>query len=569
MRLSRLFFHSLKEPPQDAESVSHQLLERACYLRKIGKGLFIYTPLLWRVLQKIMQILREELHRAGAQELLCPQLHPRSFWEQSGRWADFTANNLLYTLQDREAHPYCLGPTHEEIVTSLVAQNISSYKQLPLNLYQISSKFRDEIRPRFGLLRAKEFLMKDGYSFSPSPEGMEEQYQAMRTAYSTAFQRLALDFIIVHADGGKIGKGKSEEFQVVAATGEDVVLTCGGVAFNVETARAIPPAHVYEAEERPLQALKTPGVSTIEQLVRFTGLAPQQMVKTLIYKLLYTDRVEFIAVAIRGDRTLNEVKVANRFSPLDMVLASSEEIEQQTGAPVGFAGPVGMRLPLYADESCRPMRNFLSGANQKELHYLQTCWGRDCPEPEFCDFLLAEEGDLSAEHPGERYVMQRGIEVGHIFNLGTRYSEAFEATFQDEQGKRQPIWMGTYGIGVGRLAAACVEQHHDAKGIIWPMAIAPFRFFLAVANQRESRLVDVAEELYQLLEVAGLEPLLDDRDERLGFKLKDSDLLGIPYKIILGKSFLENGRIEIESRRGEKLLLAKDEVLAWARSVIL
>jgi prolyl-tRNA synthetase len=565
MRTSKLFFRTFKEAPHEADIVSHQLLERGGYLRKLGKGIYTYTPLMWRVLRKLMELVREELDRAGAQEISMPFLHPAQLWKQTGRWEDFTSANLLYTLEDREGHSFCLAPTHEEVVVSFVANWVTSYKELPLNLYQIGTKFRDEIRPRFGLIRCKEFLMKDGYSFSKDPEGMEEQYRLMRVAYSTIFKRLGLDFVIVEAHGGKIGTGKSEEFQVKAAIGEDVVMVCGEYAANVETTQSIPPPYPFEKTLKKKERIKTPNTTTIEELSSFLKVDPQLILKTLVYKLIFSDREEYVAIGIRADRMVNAVKVGTKFKALETLLASAEEVKKLTGAGFGFIGPINGQLPFYADHTAEPMTNFVCAINQDDLHDIHVNWERDLPKPEFDDFLLAEEGDGCPLIPGGTYKIQKGIEVGHIFNLGTRYTEKLGALFQDESGKTQPVWMGTYGIGIGRTAAACIEQKHDEKGIIWPFAIAPYKILVTAAATQDPALVAAAEKLYAELALNKFEPLLDDRDLRLGFKLKDSDLIGIPYKLIVGKAFASEGKVEIEARLGTKELIAAENVLSWAK----
>lgn len=565
MRVSKLFFKTFKEAPAETDVISHQLLERAGYIKKLGRGLYTYTPLMWRVLKKLIQIIREELDRAGGQEVLMPQLQPKELWDQTGRWDDFTSAHLLYTLKDREDHPFCLGPTHEEAVTSLVNNWLTSYKQLPVNLYQIANKFRDEIRPRFGLMRAKEFIMKDAYAFCQDEKMMEEQYIAMRNAYKRIFERLNLNFAIVRADGGKIGKGKSEEFQVLASIGEDTILTCEEFAYNVETAAAIPQEFAYEAEQKPLQKLATPNVTTVEELCRFTGLSPMQMVKTLIFKLTYHDREEFVAVGIRGDRDVNTVKVANYFGPIESELASDAEIKRITGVRPGFAGPITMPIKFVADLICKGMTNFLCGSNEEDVHALNVNWGRDCKEPIFTDFLLAIEGDRCPDSPSGTYKSARGIEVGHIFNLGTKYSESMKVSFQNEQGKPMPFWMGCYGIGVGRVAQACVEQRNDEKGIIWPKALAPYQMLITFANAKEEGIFKATEEIYLSLTRDGYEVLFDDRNERLGFKLKDSDLMGIPYKCIVGSKFLETKELEIEPRVGEKFTLPLSSLSSFAK----
>lgn len=565
MRTSKLFFRTFKEAPHEADVISHKLLERGGYLRRLGKGIYSYTPLMWRVLKKLMNIIREELDRVGAQEISMPFLHPAQLWKETGRWEDFTSANLLYTLTDREGHSFCLAPTHEEVVVSLVTNWMTSYKDLPFNLYQIGTKFRDEIRPRFGLIRGKEFLMKDGYSFSKDPQGMEEQYQLMRIAYSNIFKRLGLDFVIVEAHGGKIGTGKSEEFQVKAEIGEDVVMVCGEYAANVETTKSIPPAYTYEKTLKAKERVKTPQTVTIEQLSAFLKVDAERILKTLIYKLIFPNREEYVAIGIRGDRQINDLKVQDKFGAMEVMLASEEEVRKLTGAGFGFIGPIESKLHFYADNTTKPMTNFICAINKDDIHDINVNWEKDLPLPEFDDFLLAEAGDGCPHLPGGVYKIQKGIEVGHIFNLGTRYTEKLGALFQDEHGKTQPFWMGTYGIGVGRTAAACIEQKHDEKGIIWPLVLAPFKITVTAASAQDPNLVATAEKIYEVLSSNGFEPLLDDRDLRLGFKLKDSDLIGIPYKLIVGKAFTSEKKVEAESRTGEKDLIEVDQILSWAR----
>lgn len=561
MRISNLFFKTFKEAPADAEIASHKLLEQAGYLKRIGRGLFAYTPLMWRVFNKLSSLIREEMTQAGAQEICLPLLHPATLWKKTGRWADFQSERLLYTLTDREDHEFCIAPTHEEVVTHLISDWVTSYKALPLNLYQIGSKFRDEIRPRFGLMRSREFYMKDGYSFSQNREEMEVQYQTMHAAYCRIFERLGLDFVVVQAHSGKIGKGKSEEFQVKASVGEDLVMVAGDLAVNAETAKAIPPSHSFSSDQKEKQLVDTPNRKNISKLAEELNCEPWQILKCVVLKLLLSDREEFVVVAIRGDREVNLVKVTDHFEAIEVAAATDEEIENQ-GLQPGFIGPIGLSLPLYADSSAQPMTNFVAAVNQKDKHALNVNWGRDCPLPPQHDFLLAEAGDQSVDRPQETFVAQRGIEVGHIFNIETLYSEKMGAFFQDEDGKTKPFWMGTYGIGVGRLAAACIEQTHDGDGLIWPLAIAPFKVVIVPATMKNPELTQAAETFYR--ELAPFDPLYDDRNERLGFKLRDSNLIGIPYKLILGKSFQNEGKIEIENRRGEKELLDPSKLSHWA-----
>jgi len=560
MRASQLFFRTFKEPPADADIASHKLLEQAGYIHRLGRGLYIYSSLMKRVIDKLSQIVREEMEREGAIEVTLPHLHPADIWHETGRWGDYTAEHLLYTVEDREGHPYCVAPTHEEAMTAFVRSWVKSYRELPINLYQIGAKFRDEIRPRFGLIRAKEFLMKDGYSYSKDPEGMNEQYEKMRRAYSAILDRLELDYVLVQAHGGKIGgKGQSQEFQVKTAVGEDTVMVCGNYAANVEATKSIPPSFTYDSSKKTQERVSTPNIGSIEELSRFLKIEPQKILKTIVFKLIFLDRKEFVAIGIRGDRQVNPIKVQDHFGAIEIEQASDTDINKKSA--VGFIGPLNCPFPFYADETCRPMKNFCCANNEKDVHFINVNWDK---EPEYHDFLLAEAGD---QHPdGGTYSIQKGTEVAHIFNLGTKYSEKMKATYQDENGEQQPFWMGTYGLGMGRTAQACVEQRHDDKGIIWPMAIAPFKIIIIPAATHNEELMAIAEEIY--LELQDHDPLFDDRDQRLGFKLKDSDLIGIPYKLIVGKSLQESGKLEIESRLGQKELIGRDDLREWAKAHI-
>ncbi|MCH9611300.1 MAG: Proline--tRNA ligase [Chlamydiales bacterium] len=560
MRATQLFFRTFKEAPADADIASHKLLERAGYIHRLGRGLFTYSSLMLRVFEKLKRLVREEMEKAGAIEVELPHLHPAELWQESKRWEDYTAERLLYTVEDREGHPFCIAPTHEEAMTQLVRAWVKSYKELPINLYQIGAKFRDEIRPRFGLIRAKEFLMKDGYSFSPSEMVMNEQYEKMRTAYSAILDRLGLDYVLVQAHGGKIADGKSQEFQVKTEIGEDQVMLCGDFAANVEATVSIPPPYAYENTQKEQRLVETPGVTSIEELSRFLKIDPQLILKTVVFKLIFLDRKEFVAIGIRGDRQVNPLKVQDHFDAVEIEPATDSEISKLS--VVGFIGPIDCPYTFLADESVRPMRNFCCANNKKDVHLVDVNFDK---EPEYHDFLLAEEGDSHPE--GGTLTIQRGTEVAHIFNIGTKkYAEPMEALFQDENGKRQPLWMGTYGLGIGRTAQACVEQRHDDRGIIWPMAIAPFKVAIIPAAMKNEQLVQTAEKIYE--ELLDFDPLLDDRDQRLGFKIKDSDLIGIPYKLIVGKSLEESGKVEIESRDGTKELVALDQISKWASSCL-
>ncbi|WP_213358374.1 proline--tRNA ligase [Chlamydiifrater phoenicopteri] len=565
MRSSLLFYKTSKNANKDSQVISNELLEKADYIRKISKGIFSYGPLMQRVVKKFCQIIREELDKVGGQEVCLPILQPAEFWEKTERWQAFSSEGLLYTLKDREQRDFCIAPTHEEIISSLVSEKITSKKQLPIHLYQIAPKFRDEIRPRFGLMRSKELLMEDSYTFSASPEQMEEQYQLLRHAYCNIFDRLNLRYVIVEADGGKIGKGKSEEFQVLCSLGEDTVCVSEQYAANIETARALPQPFAYDKALLPLEQHQTPNIGSIEALQKFFNVAPQKILKTLVFKLLYSEGSRMVAIGIRGDRQVNTAKVCSKFLANEVVPATEEELSS-LGTTKGFIGPLNCPIEFFADFSTEPMTNFICAGNEKDIHYLNANWERDFPKPSFADFLLAEEGDICPQNPATPYKMMKGIEVAHIFNLGTRYTEAFNVSFQDEQNTSSLCWMGTYGIGVGRTLASCVEQLSDDKGIVWPNCLAPFCATIIPAGKTQE-ILEGAETVYAILKNAGYDPLLDDREERFGYKLNDSDFVGIPYKIIIGKSFLSHNLIELESRKGEKLSIKIDELLPTVKNL--
>lgn len=560
MRASNLFFRTLKERPADAEIISHALLEQGGYLIRIGQGIFAYTPLLTRVLNKLTNLIREELENVGCQEFVSPILHPESYWKKSGRWDGYQAEKLLFTLHDRHEKSYCLGPTHEEMATYLVSEVVKSHKNLPVNIFQFGPKFRDEIRPRFGLMRAKEFIMKDGYSFSVDAEGMQKQYELMHKAYSSIFTKLELQFVAVEADSGKIGKGRSEEFQVLADIGEDAVLVSGSFACNVEAAKTeLPPLKKEDQKKRELKS--TPQVSTIEQLSQFLQVGAEKILKVVVYQALFATASRLVAVAIRGDRQVNTIKLQNYLGALELELANDAALKTHNFEP-GFISPFHLSIQVIGDKSIESMQNFVVATGKKDEHWINENFSENNPLPVLHDFLLVQEGDLcpATQKP---YILKRGIEVGHVFNILTNYSEKIGAYFQDANGKMQPCWMGTYGIGVGRLVAAVVEQNHDANGIIWPKVIAPYSLTITAANMKDEEQRTQAEKIYETFKQAGYSPLFDDRNERLGFKLKDSDLIGIPFKMIVGKN-IATGEIEIESRRGEKTNLTVDQLLDWA-----
>ncbi len=562
MKASQLFFKTVKNSNQNAETISQELFEKSGYIQKLSKGLFIYAPLMWKVVKNISQIIREELDKIGGQEISMPLLQPRELWEETDRWNAFTKENLLYTLSDRENRQFCVAPTHEEVVCFFVSQWLSSYKQLPLHLYQISEKFRNEIRPRFGLIRTREFIMQDSYTFSTTEAMMNEQYNNLKEAYTKIFNRINLKFVIVEADGGKIGKSKSEEFQALANIGEDLILYCGSYGVNVEAAISIPPSFEYEKHFKPITEVSTPNVTTIENLSQFFSTVPQMILKTLIYKLVYTNEIKFIAVGIRGDRQLNPLKIQKKFNACEVLLAEEEEITKHAISHKGFIGPINSSIEFYADLTTKPMINFICAANKKDVHFINVNWERDISVKEFYDFLLAEEGDECPQKLGEYYKSHRGIEIGHIFNLKQPYSKALKTIFQTETGNSEFCWMGTYGIGIGRTIAAYVEQNHDDRGIIWSLPLAPFKIFITAASKNEKQ-VSTSLQIYQSLKQQGFEPLLDDRNERLGFKLKDSDLIGIPYKLIVGKTLIESNSVEIESRLGKKEIIPLSQLNQW------
>ncbi|MHC5036942.1 MAG: proline--tRNA ligase [Planctomycetota bacterium] len=555
MRASTLHIVTYRSDPAEAEVLSHRLMARAGYIFKVSSGLYVYSPLMWRVLRKIEGIVRESLDAAGAREVQVPILQDRELWEESGRWDLYMASGTLFTTTDRRGVTFGLAPTAEEVVTAYVRDTVSSYKQLPLNLYQIHTKFRDEIRPRFGLMRVKEFLMKDAYSFDADEEGLDRSFQAMREAYTRLFLKLGLQTLGVEADPGAIGGTGSMEFMVTADTGEDAILVepSGTYGANEEKATSLlgPPPGGDEAP-RPMRIEETPDIRTCEQLEAFFPDVPIfRMVKTLFYKSLSPDEERLWAVLIRGDRQVNEVKLGNFTGGLKLEMLTAGEIEALTGAEQGFAGPIGLppAFHLAADESVRGMRNILCGLNRTDAHALDVQIGRDFPAPAFADFRLAEEGEPGPV-TGEPLRRRRGIEVGHIFKLGTKYSAAMQALFTDRDGKEKPFEMGCYGIGISRVAAAAVEQYADDRGIVWPVPIAPFEVVVTCLLDDDPALMELTESLYGQLRDAGADVLIDDRSLSPGARLKDLELLGFPYVVLMGKSFRKKGKVELRTRRG-------------------
>lgn len=544
MRTSQLLIPTLREDPGEAETVSHRLMLRAGLIRKVAAGIYIYLPLGLRVIRKVEAIIREEMNRAGAQELLMPVASPAELWRETGRW-DFYGKELL-RFKDRHERDFCLGPTHEEVITDLFRREVRSYRQLPLNFYQIQTKFRDEIRPRFGLMRGREFIMKDAYSFDRDEAAAKVSYQKMYEAYQRIFARCGLTFRAVEADTGLIGGTSSHEFMVLAETGEETIVYTenGTYAANVERAEVLPPAESDPAPLRPMQAVATPNRRTVEEVTDYLKIAPQQLVKTL----LYTAGKELVAVLIRGDHDLNEIKLKRLLGVPDVALADPDDVRKATEAPVGYAGPVGLKgVRIVADAALKAMRNVVVGANKADTHFMDANHGRDFMVDQFADLRNAQAGDPSPRHDGTLKVA-KGIEVGHVFMLGTKYSKAMNATFLDPQGKECLAVMGCYGIGVGRTAAAAIEQNHDAKGIIWPAPIAPFHVHLLPLGQSEA-VTAAARSLYDSLTEAGIEVLWDDRDERAGVKFNDADLIGAPYQVVVGDKGLSQGAVELKTRR--------------------
>ena len=549
MRWSQYPVNTTKETPADADVVSQQLMLRAGLIRKLAAGLYTWMPLGLRAMRKVENIVRDEMNRAGALELLMPGIIPAELWVESGRWEKFGPE--LLRIKDRHERDFCLGPTHEEVITDIARNELKSYRQLPANFYQIQMKVRDERRPRFGVMRAREFLMKDSYSFHINQTSLQATYDAMHRAYTNIFTRLGLKFRSVVADPGAIGGSGSEEFHVLADSGEDAIAFSDGDSYaaNLEMAVAVPPATPRAAPGMALAEVATPNARTIEEVSRQLKLPAAKLVKTL---LVDGSEGGVVALLVRGDHELNAVKaqklpgVAN---PLRM--ASNEAIATGTGAEAGFLGPLGFKGKVYADHAVMALADFVCGANKKDAHLTGVNWGRDLPEPTAVDIRNVVAGDPSPTGKGTLQIA-RGIEVGHIFQLGTKYSEAMGASVLDESGKQATLFMGCYGIGVTRVVAAAIEQNHDSRGIIWPDAIAPFQVVVVPINAPKSpRVRETAERLYNELIAAGIDALLDDRDERPGVKFADSELLGIPHRVVVGERGLEKGQLEYRHRRAE------------------
>lgn len=545
MRWSRYFLHTLREVPADADVISQKLMMRAGLIRKVAAGIYTYLPLGLRSIQKLENIVREEMNRAGATELLMPAIQPAELWMESGRWQKY--GRELLRIKDRHDRDFVFGPTHEEVITDTVRDTINSYRQLPINLYQIQTKFRDEVRPRFGLMRGREFIMKDAYSFHSSPESLDEAYQAMREAYGRIFRRCALDHVPVEADTGNIGGSASHEFMVLAQSGEDAVVSCPKCKYGANVEKAT--SKFFDDEPEPasanaIQHIDTPGTQSIEDVAKFLGKPTSDLVKTLVFD---TD-FGAVMVLVRGDREGNEIKIKNHLGAQWLEMLPDTRFEEATGAPVGYCGPVGTKcVRVLADYSLKPRGSWIVGGNAKDKHTTNVVPGRDFPEPEYGDFTTVFAGD-PCPRCGTALEIYRGIEVGHIFKLGTKYSEAMNCVYLDEGGQRQPMIMGCYGLGIGRTVASAIEQSHDNDGIIWPMPIAPFEVLVTSVGKEES-VIRTATEVYEQLLAAGIDVLFDDRDERPGVKFKDADLIGFPLRIAVGAKSLANGQIEWSTRK--------------------
>ena len=566
MRYSEMHLPTGREVPSDAEVVSNQLMIRAGMIRKLTSGIYSYLPLGYRVIRKVEQIIREEMNKAGAQEVHLPMVQPAELWQESGRWT-FYGKELL-RFRDRNNRDYCLGPTHEEVITDLVRHDIKTYRQLPCNLYQIQTKFRDEVRPRFGVMRCREFGMKDAYSFDADEAGAEKSYEKMFAAYNNIFRRCGLKFRSVEADSGSIGGSFSHEFMVMADSGEDAIVFCEkcNYAANLEKAEIVKPAaeDLQQKEQPAMESVETPDVRTIEEVSTFLNVSPEQIVKTLIFNA----DGKPCAVLIRGDHEVNEIKVKNYLGAAALELADDEMIMKATGAPRGFAGAVGIKARVIADYSIMNLVNMVTGANKENYHLKNVNIGRDFQVESFADLRVSQPGDACPRCGGViKFV--RGIEVGHVFKLGTKYSKAMKAVYLDRDGKEKTMIMGCYGIGIGRTVAACIEQNFDSNGIIWPIPLAPFTVIVTPVNIKESDVMKASEDIYRELLACGVESIMDDRDERAGVKFKDADLIGIPLRIIVGSKNLAQGRVELKIRRsGENRLYETGKIVDEVRKII-
>ena len=566
MRYSEMFLPTGREIPSDAEVISHQLMIRAGMIRKLTSGIYSYLPLGYRVIRKLEQIIREEMNEAGAQEVHMPMVQSAELWQESGRWVHY--GKELLRFRDRHDHEYCLGPTHEEVITSLVRNDIKTYRQLPRNLYQIQTKFRDEVRPRFGVMRCREFGMKDAYSFDVDEEGAEKSYEKMFTAYNNIFRRCGLKFRPVEADSGSIGGKYSHEFMVMAESGEDAIVFCEKCSYaaNLEKAEVTCPEKKIISEEDflPIEEIYTPDVRTIEEVSTFLKVTPQDIVKTLIFN---ADGQPY-AVLIRGDQEVNEIKVKNYLGAAELEFASDEMILKATGAPRGFAGAVKIKTRVIADCSVMNMVNFVTGANKENYHFKNVNIGRDFKIEAFADFRVVTDQD-KCPRCGNDIKIARGIEVGHVFKLGTKYSKAMKAVYLDKDGQEKIMIMGCYGIGIGRTVAACIEQSYDENGIVWPMPLAPYHVIITPVNIKEETIMQAAENIYNSMLADDIEVIFDDRDERAGVKFKDADLIGIPLRIVVGQKNLAQGNVELKIRKtGENKLYSFQEIVQQVKQIM-
>ncbi|WP_085166080.1 proline--tRNA ligase [Gilliamella bombi] len=568
MRTSKYLLSTLKETPADAEVISHQLMLRAGMIRKVAAGLYTWLPTGYRVLKKVENIVREEMNKAGAIEVLMPVVQPADIWQESGRWEQYGPE--LLRIKDRGDRDFVLGPTHEEVITDLLRNEVSSYKQLPLNVYQIQTKFRDEVRPRFGVMRSREFIMKDAYSFHTTQESLQETYDEMYKAYSAVFTRAGLNFRAVRADTGSIGGNWSHEFQVLADSGEDDIVfsTESDYAANIEMAQALAPTQKRAEPTKVMDLVDTPNAKTIDELVEQFNLPIEKTVKTLMVKATKESGHQLVALLVRGDHTLNEIKAEKIdivASPLEF--ATEEEIRAIVNAGPGSLGPINLNMPIIIDRDVAVMSDFSAGANIDHKHYFNINWERDTALPRIEDIRNVVEGDISPDGKGTLQI-KRGIEVGHIFQLGTKYSQAMKATVQGEDGQNHVMIMGCYGIGVSRIVAAAIEQCHDDRGIVWPEAIAPFSVVIIPMNMHKSEEVQAtAEKLYADLQAAGIEVLFDDRKERPGVMFADAELIGIPHTIVIGERNLGNGEVEYKHRSGgDKVMVKVNNIIEFIQS---
>ena len=575
MKWSQSHICTLKEAPSDAEIVSHKLMIRAGMIKKVAPGIYTYGPLGLRAIRKFENIIRDELNKKNALEVFMPMVQPRELWEETNRWTEMGAGLLKF--KNRNNHDFCLGATHEEVITDYIRNDLKSYRDLPKNLYQIQTKYRDEIRPRFGLMRGREFIMKDAYSFDADQAGAQQTYQHMYEAYRAIFDRLDLKYRVVQADAGNIGGSQTQEFQLLAEAGEDALLVSDTTDFaaNVEVCPAIDfEQHISSESEKELEKFSTPGQKTIAELSKFTGVPEKQLVKTLFFsgndgQDQKDKSLKAFAVLLRGSDEVNPVKVKNLLglaNPPQML--SETEVKEVSGAMPGSCGPVGLKIPIYMDHGVQGLKNYIVGANEEEVHFKNVNHGRDYQLTKVADLRMALAGDKCPESAG-RLQAFRGIEVGHIFNLGKKYSQKMKATFLDKNGRAQPFEMGCYGIGVTRTVQAAIEQSHDSDGIIWPKSIAPFQVHLCILDPKDATVTGLAESLYKELNSMNIDVLMDDRDERPGIKFKDADLLGMPVRIVIGKRGLDNSEVEVVERKTKAVSKIKpDQMISEIRRIL-